>query len=86
MDKHRQRPTYESINERMAAKIKELHDRYPDLGHRGLTQVLSQEGFRVDPKELKQFMRENHIRPRRPWPRLRLPGLPSWWIGGPPEP
>jgi transposase len=77
--------TYRTIDERVAEEIKRLHKRYPKLGHHALAEVLRQAGVRVDPRELKRFLKEGGLQPERSEQRRRSGGLPSW-LGGPPEP
>jgi transposase len=77
--------TYRTIDERVAEEIKRLHKRYPKLGHHALAEALREAGVRVDPRELKRFLKEGGLQPERSQQRQRSRGLPSW-LGGPPEP
>jgi transposase len=77
--------TYRTIDERVAKEIKRLHERYPKLGHHALAEALREAGVRVDPRELKRFLKEKGLRAERSEQRQRSRGLPSW-LGGPPEP
>jgi transposase len=77
--------TYRTIDERVAEEIKRLHRRYPKLGHHALAEGLREAGVRVDPRELKRFLKEGGLQPERSQQRQRSRGLPSW-LGGPPEP
>jgi transposase len=77
--------TYRTIDERVAEEIKRLHKRYPKLGHHALAEALREAGVRVDPRELKRFLKEGGLQPERSEQRRRSRALPSW-LGGPPEP
>jgi len=75
---------YRTIDERVAEEIKRLHKRYPKLGHHALAEALREAGVRVDPRELKRFLKEEGLQVERSWSPRRWRGLPSW-LGGPPE-
>lgn len=75
------RKPYQTIDEIAAKEIHRLHKRHPALGHNGLLAALRQAGFDIDPTELRRFMKEQRIRPERPWRPLRLRGLPAWLVG-----
>jgi transposase len=80
------KPTYRTIDERVAEEIRHLHERYPKLGHHALAKALREEaGVHVEPAELRRFLKEEGIKPERSWSPRRWRGLPSW-LGGPPEP
>ncbi len=75
------RKPYQTIDEVAAKEIHLLHKRHPALGRNGLLGALRQAGFDIDPLELKRFMKDQRIRPERPWHPLRLRGLPAWLAG-----
>jgi len=45
---------YDPIDEAVAAKIKQLHERYRKLGHEGLMDMLGQENIHVEQEALKE--------------------------------
>ncbi|MFQ5471883.1 MAG: hypothetical protein ACE5FA_03210 [Dehalococcoidia bacterium] len=70
---------YRTINEETAAEIRELHDRHPNLGSKGLLKVLKQSGKKVDARELERFIREGGMKPKAkkgPW---RPMGVQAPW-------
>jgi hypothetical protein len=73
---------YDAIDERVAVEIKRLHKEHPKLGHHGLLEALRQDDIHIDPHQLEQFMRVNHILPEREWRPWRWRGLPRWWLSG----
>ncbi len=73
--------THRTIDDRIAGEIRELHKRFPKLGHHGILEALRDDGDRVDPEELKHFLKEHGIRAEKPWRPWRWRGLPSW-LGG----
>jgi transposase len=82
----RPKATYRTIDEQVAKEIRRLHELYPKLGHRGLAEALRDAGVHVDADELKRFLKKEGLQPQRDWRPWRWRGLPSWMIGGPPEP
>lgn len=72
---------YSTIDEATAAKIKELHRKYPRLGHRGLRKALNEMSVKVDSKELERFMYANRIKAKSPFRPRPLKGLPPYLTG-----
>lgn len=72
---------YRPIDDQVGAAINRLHKRFPKLGHHGLLEALRQDGFHVDPEELKQYMRTHRIKAQRSWRPWKWIGAPSW-LGG----
>ena len=61
---------YRTIDARVASAIKDAHRKHSNLGSKGLLNVLKQSGYKVDPKELDEFMDENKMKPGssgQPW-------------------
>ena len=75
---------YATIDEAVAARIKELHKKYPRLGHRGLLTALRDMKLDVDSSELKTFMSESRIMAEKPSRPRQLKGIPTHLIGGVP--
>jgi hypothetical protein len=72
---------YQVIDEQVAGEIRRLHRRHPKLGHHGLLEALRQEDVHVDSRDLERFMKEQGIKPERPWRPFRWRGLPGWLAG-----
>jgi hypothetical protein len=72
---------YATIDDRVAEKTRDLHKRYPKLGHHGLGDALRQSGIHVEADELERFMEEHKMRSEKPWRPWRWRGLPAW-MGG----
>jgi len=53
---------YKTINDKIANEIKKLHEQHPNLGSKGLLNVLKQSGTKVDAKELDRFMNEQGLK------------------------
>jgi hypothetical protein len=75
-------PQYDAIDEKVAAEIKRLHKRHPQLGHHGLLEALEQVDVHVDPEQLERFMADHRIKAERSWRPWKWTGLPRWWFGG----
>ena len=71
--------TYRTINEQVANEIKELHDRHPNLGSKGLLKVLKQSGTKVDAKELERFINEQGMKPKAKKGAWRPLGVQAPW-------
>jgi hypothetical protein len=52
---------YDTLDERVANKILELHEKHPNLGHNGLYNALEELGVVVDPQDLERFMEHADI-------------------------
>lgn len=72
---------YATIDDRVAEKIRELHKRYPKLGHHGLLEALRQSGIRVEAGDMERFLREHKMRPEKPWRPLGWAGIRGSWLG-----
>jgi hypothetical protein len=75
---------YVPIDGAVAAKIVELHTKYPKLGHHGILKALNDEGIKVHADELDAFMKGNHIEAEKAWRPLGTRGAPGR-LGGRPE-
>ncbi len=71
--------TYRTIDDKLASEIKELHDRHPNLGAKGLLKVLKQEGKKVDAKELERFISEQGMKPKGKKGAWRPLGVQAPW-------
>ena len=75
---------YVPIDDVVAAKIVELHKKYPKLGAHGLLAALNDDGIKLHPDDLEDFMKGNHIEAEKAWRPLGFRGAPGW-LGGRPE-
>jgi transposase len=70
---------YRTIDDELAGKIKELHERHPNLGAKGLLNVLKQKGNKVDAKELERFISEQGLKPKSKKQSWRPFGVQAPW-------
>lgn len=52
---------YDTLDERVALLIVNLHRRHPNLGRKGLLHALKDEGVTIDPQDLERFMEHADI-------------------------
>jgi hypothetical protein len=74
-------PRFDSV---VAAKIVELHKKYPKLGHHRIFKALNDEGIKVQPDELEEFPEGKQIQAEKPFKPMKFRGAPSW-LGGDPR-
>ncbi|MEO6196568.1 MAG: hypothetical protein ABIP58_00500 [Dehalococcoidia bacterium] len=57
------KPTYHTIDSRIAEEIRRLHKKHPKLGHEGLLKVLKESDIKVDEAELRMFLDRTRMNP-----------------------
>jgi hypothetical protein len=71
---------YATIDGQIAKRIQEVHRKYPNLGHEGLTTVLEQEGIHVDEAEFKRFVLAHDLDPGETGrPTMAHVARRVWW-------
>jgi hypothetical protein len=73
---------YQTIDRNVAEAIRKLHKKYPPLGHNGILKTLISEGIKLDPEELKRFLKQRGIKPDRSGSPLKWNStVPAYVIG-----
>ncbi|MDO8614185.1 MAG: hypothetical protein Q7T33_00420 [Dehalococcoidia bacterium] len=69
------------IDDRIAREIARLHKRYPKLGHHGILTALEDQGVRVDPAELKRFLKTKRMKPAGEFKGIKIADVPTSALG-----